>query len=418
MISTLNYKPRVVPKEIEGKIAECAINAYAEYAYTLEQLSPDEVFYPEYGRILGLAQKVYRAGGEVNMLSIYEASGQSEEVMGDLMATTRLCASYVPTESMVVRVKEAARHRRITIKMLQAIEDKPEDMLPVLERIVEEERKNDTRAQDADAEYREYIESLRQPLDKTRLQTGFTKLDKTIGWLPIGSVSCIGARTSVGKTSFAINVGIRQAKAGKNVMLASLEMSREQIYDRMTAMVSGVPYEAMRDHTLTEQQYMEVTETERIILDYPGRIKIYDNLFSIEAIIRAAAKHRPELLIIDFLQYVTGEGKDERAVMDNAVRRIKQAARIYNIHIMMLSQLNRDAEDDKEKDEAPRKPRLKHLKGCGGIEEGSDIVILLHRPRGTAAPEIDYIVAKNKYGKTGIIHGTFNGALQRMTEAA
>jgi replicative DNA helicase len=302
------------------------------------------------------------------------------------------------------------------VKLLEVVERGEDDPVLMLEKLIEEERAGRIRRHTPDEDYREYVESLRQPLEKTRLQTGFATLDKTIGWLPIGSVSCVGARTSVGKTSFAINVAVRQAKAGKNVMLASLEMSRSQIYDRMTAMVSGVPYEDMRDHRLTEQQFEEVAETERIFLDYPGRVKIYDNLFSIDAIIGAAAKERPQLLIIDFLQYVRGNGRDDREVMENAVRRIKQAARIYNTHIMMLSQLNRDAEDDKEKDECPRKPRLKHLKGCGGIEEGSDIVILLHRPKGTSNPAIDFIVAKNKYGKVGIAHGEFDGKLQRMKE--
>jgi replicative DNA helicase len=391
-------------------VIDCAITSYDQYGHVLDQLAPSEMYHPELAKVFELAQRIRRDGGIVDAFSIMTAAGDDNGVVETITDCSGSALTFVNIEPLVMRIKADAQKRRLLVKLAQVIEDRPDNPVLELERIVEEEKRSDIKTQTAAERYHAYIETLQQPLDGTRLQTGLVKLDATIGWLPLGSVSTVGARPSEGKTAVATNIGIRQQKAGRRVMLASLEMSESQIHDRITAMVSGVGYEAIGQHRLTPEQYNTVKDAECVIRGYPGEFSIYDNLYSVDAILARAAKERPELLIVDFLQYVTGDGERDVDVMNNAVRRFKQAARIYNMHVMMLSQLNRDADSE------TAKPRLKHLKGCGGIEEGSDIIILLHRPNGKKNPKIEFIVAKNKYGRTGSIDGWFNGELQRITE--
>lgn len=416
MIFILNYKPRIVPRDWEMNIVDCALRAYPEYGYALDQLSPDEMSHSDLARIFGAAKKLHAAGRDVDLVSVYDALGQDNVAFDLCTQIAGSSVTFVNMEPLILRVKDEARRNRINVKALEVIQGVEGDPILAFERIIQEERAGVIVRQSPLDKYHAYVEGLRKPLDETRLQTGFTKLDKTIKRLPLGSVSCVGARPSVGKTAFAVNVAHRQRKAGRNVLLASLEMSEEQINDRMTAMVSGVSYEDIGEHSLTDAQYEMVQDAEEIMRDYPGALEIRDKLYSIDAILAEAARVRPHLLIIDFLQYVKGPGVSDREVMDGAVRRCKEAARLYNMHIMICSQLNREAESDKENEDKPRRPRLKHLKGCGGIEEGSDIVILLHRPNGTSKPDIEFIVAKNKFGKVGIIKGNFDGDLQRITE--
>lgn len=245
----------------------------------------------------------------------------------------------------------------------------------------------------------------------TGIPTGFIDLDyKTSGLQPSDFV-LIAARPSMGKTAFVLNLVDHIAvKKGLPCMVFSLEMSKEQLVNRMLAMESNVDSQKLRTGTLSDTDWDAVVEgigvignSKLIIDDTPG--------ISIGELRSKCRKMKLEyglsVVIIDYLQLMSGSGKggdNRQQEISEISRSLKALAREMNAPVIALSQLSRACETRPD-----HRPMLSDLRESGAIEQDADVVMFLYRDdyynKDTDMPNIaEVIIAKQRNGPIGTIN--------------
>jgi replicative DNA helicase len=209
--------------------------------------------------------------------------------------------------------------------------------------------------------------------------TGFVDLDRMISGLKGSELIILAARPSMGKTAFALNlaqnVGVR---AGKTVALFSLEMSASQLVMRMLAAEGNIDAQGFRTGNLNEEDWEKLTmamstlsEAPIFIDDTPG-ITVYDIRAKLR---RLKAEHGLGLVVIDYLQLITGRGGESRQQEISEISRsLKLIAREFDVPVIALSQLSRAVEQRQDK-----RPMLSDLRESGSIEQDADVVAFLYR---------------------------------------
>jgi len=245
--------------------------------------------------------------------------------------------------------------------------------------------------------------------------TQFSEYDEMTGGLHAGELTILAARPSMGKTALALNMAEQIASAGRPVGLFSLEMSREQLVQRMVAARAGVDVQKLRRNMLNRDELPQVRDACLELSQAPIYI---DDLASMSLLQlrakarRMKAKHDIDAIIVDYLQLVTlGFRVESRQIEVSEISRgLKAIARELEVPVVCLSQLNRGPEQREG-----HKPRLSDLRESGSIEQDADVVLLLHREAyyhkedPTWAEEnpdranlADLIIAKQRNGPTGV----------------
>ncbi len=247
------------------------------------------------------------------------------------------------------------------------------------------------------------------------IPTEYPDLDHLTGGLHRGELIIIGGRPSTGKTTLCINliehIGVRQ---GQGVLMFSLEMAREQIGQNLLCCHARMDSTPLRTGQLDKTQWTRVREAASVLYESP--IFIDDSSGLTCSDIRAKcrrlfARHDIKLVVIDYLQLMSGErrGRDATRLQEitDISRGLKALAKDLNVPIVALSQLSRAAEGERD-----ARPRLSHLRESGAIEQDADLVMLLYRPDPAAAPPeeqnlTELIVAKQRNGPTDTIRLIF-----------
>ncbi len=227
----------------------------------------------------------------------------------------------------------------------------------------------------------ERIASLHAGGGKLRgVPTGFPELDETLSGLQKSELIIVGARPSVGKTSLALDIARNAGKAGFNVGLFSLEMSREQLQDRIIAAESQVPLWNILTGRITNDSEFAMIQG---ALDRLSEVKLYiDDSPSLNVLqMRSMARrlqveHGLDLLVIDYLQLIRPRIHVESMVnmITEISRGLKALARELKVPVLALSQLSRGVEQRDQKI-----PRLSDLRESGSIEQDADVVMFLYR---------------------------------------
>lgn len=243
----------------------------------------------------------------------------------------------------------------------------------------------------------------------TGLATGFTDLDyKTSGFQP-SDLILIAARPSMGKTAFALNIAQHMAfKAGKTVAIFSLEMSKEQLVNRLLAMESHVDSQNLRTGNLKDEDWTKLVEgadiiggSNLIIDDTPG--------ISIAELRSKCRKYKLEhnlgIIMIDYLQLMSGSGKSDsrQQEISDISRSLKALAREIDVPVIALSQLSRAVEQRPD-----HRPMLSDLRESGAIEQDADVVMFIYRDdyyhKDTEKKDIaEIIIAKQRNGPIGTV---------------
>lgn len=246
------------------------------------------------------------------------------------------------------------------------------------------------------------------------LLTGLGNLDGVINGLDAGSVCVIAARPSVGKTALAVNIAANVARAGVNVLIFSLEMGAGQLIQRMIYSASGVE----KQRVLAGHYGPEVLTSklrDAVGQSYFQNIHIVDSRRATHFDLCTQAKafkreHPLGLVVVDYLQLLSPSnpraGRESQVA--EASREIKILAEQAGCPVLLLSQLNRAAEEAGE-------PSLAHLRESGAIEQDADIVVLLSRGEGEV---IRANVAKNRNGQTGTTGLMFDRSTQTFRDWA
>lgn len=257
----------------------------------------------------------------------------------------------------------------------------------------------------------EVIEVIKNPVQG--LPTGLKSIDEATGGYKKGQLIIIAGRSSMGKTAMLGDCAL--AQTGK-VLFFSLEMSSVVLIQRLIANLANINF-----RTLVNNEYVE---TERAKLHFAVEKLKKSNIFiddtpclTPEQFWDKALEHEDaDLIIIDHLHLMRhDDGRlGEVQALDDICQQLREYAKTKNVPIVLACQLNRKAEDRQS-----HEPRLADLRGSGGIEQDSDIVLLLYRPSYYLQREIDYnteddgdaeiIVAKQRNGITGKIKTIFIG---------
>jgi replicative DNA helicase len=240
----------------------------------------------------------------------------------------------------------------------------------------------------------------------TGAPSGLDALDRyTSGFQP-GQLIVVGARTSKGKSALALDIVRAVGDAGGASALFSLEMSKEELVERLFAAQAHVDLQHIRTGQLEDDDWRRVMcavdpigQMGIEIFDRPDLSVLHVRAKARRLASRLATSDRPlRLVVVDYLQLMTGTGNEDKReeVIAMNTRGLKALAKELSIPVIALAQLNRDVE------KRGGKPRLSDLRESGSLEQDADVVLLIHRDdEDLPAGEADIIVAKQRNGPVG-----------------
>ena len=269
------------------------------------------------------------------------------------------------------------------------------------------------------------------------IPTGIPALDAILGGFKKGEMIVVGARPSVGKSILALTFCVTAAKAGKRVLLVSLEMNETEITERILANTANVPLNAMTNGSVTTDQLVSVGEQ----IGPVSRLPMWYCLeaTTVERVRKAAYKLHEngglDMIAVDYLQlmeagYAKNQNRQEQ--ISEISRGLRKLSMELNIPVIVLTQLNRSSETTRNGVVTRREPTMSEARESGAIEQDANVFILLHNPRRDEMSGDDecrmwdamrdngytlvrIIVDKNRQGKRGRLLVAFDGEHMRFT---
>lgn len=257
------------------------------------------------------------------------------------------------------------------------------------------------------------------------IPSGFGMLDKYLTGLNKSDLILIGARPAMGKTSFALNLAQNiSMNAGKKCVVFSLEMTKEQLAERLLSAQAGVESQKLKTGELTNDEWVRLGNAAGQFNDVELYLDDTSAITVPEIKSRLRRMKNVDAVIIDYLGLISSASKKENRVQEvsEITRQLKMMAKDLNIPVICCAQLSRGTEGHGKN----HKPQLADLRESGSIEQDADIVLFLYREdyyRNDVAEdkqdEIDankteLIVAKNRHGATGSIEMTFDKEFTRF----
>lgn len=329
-------------------------------------------------------------------------------------------------DSYINKIKETAKLRYIIDMAEIALDEAFENIKPAAEIQADLEKRlyRDDDNQPADLESAKSIvggvlEHTMKLLDShelTGVPTGLADLDKVLNGLQQSDLIFLAARPSMGKTALALSIAVNAAKKQKSVALFSLEMSKSQIGTRILSLMSDVPVIKIATGNLNGNDIDALGYAKQDIDDLP--LFVDETSTMTVGAIRAKAKkfqreHGLDLIVIDYIQLMVGDRDNPNRVQEvsQISRSLKAMAKYLNVPVLVLSQLNRQAEM-----RADKRPQLSDLRESGSLEQDADIVMFLYRDEyyyreESDTPDIAELnIAKNRNGATGTVRLHFTKA--------
>ncbi len=424
-----NLMKRVLPHSIEAEqsvIGSMLMDRDAIIAAS-EIVTADEFYQHQYGVMFEAMVELFNEGKPVDLVTLQDRLKEKDvppEVSS--LEFVRDIITMVPTSANVRSYANIVREKAVLRKLIKINEEiantcyagkeKLEDILAMTEKsvfnLLQDRSGGDfVPIRQVALNVLEKIEiASRNQGAVTGIPTGFLDLDyKTSGMQPSDFI-LIAARPSMGKTAFVLNL-VDHIAVKKNMpcMIFSLEMSKEQLVNRMLSMESNVDSQKLRTGSLTDSDWDAVVEgigiiggSKLIIDDTPG--------ISITELRSKCRKMKLEyglsMIIIDYLQLMSGSGRsgdNRQQEISEISRSLKALAREMNAPVVALSQLSRACETRQD-----HRPMLSDLRESGAIEQDADVVMFLYRDdyynKDTDKPNVaEVIIAKQRNGPIGTI---------------
>lgn len=405
-----------------------------------DQITSDDFFDPRHQHIYEAVRKLYEKRSAIDVLTLSDqlkGSGYLDMVGGPAYLTE--LTNFVPTAAHAEQYADIIAQKAMRRRLISAGKDITAvggDETKSVKELIEEA---ETKLFDVSQQHvKQSIVSLETILtdsferlddlhkDKAKLRgipTGFKDMDEMLAGLQRSDLFILAARPSMGKTAFALNLAHNVAVQAKEpVLLFSLEMSKEQLVDRLLSMESGVDAWALRTGNLTDADFEKIgqamgtlSEAPIFIDDTPG-ITVSD----LRTKARREAHQRPlGLIIVDYLQLMSGGGRyasegNRVQEISEISRGLKGVARELNVPLIALSQLSRSVES-----RSPQIPQLADLRESGSIEQDADVVAFIYReeyynPETDRKKVTDILIKKHRNGPTGTIELYFDNEKQRF----
>ncbi len=398
----------------------------------------DDFYLPEHSEIFSAMQSMYLKSKNIDVVTLIEElvqSGTYDEAGG--REYLKLVAQAVPAAVNALDYAKIVRDKAILRQLVEAGEDiaeaayagddETEALLEYAEgkvfRIAEgRENKNFVHIRDALVQVYDRLTKLSQDPDALRgTPTGFTALDNVIVGMGDSDLVLIGARPGMGKTSFAMNIATEAAiKTKKTVCVFSLEMSAEQLANRMLSSEAQIDSYKMRSGELSGDDWKAIahassrlSETEILIDDTPGI-----TVTAMKSKLRRVKNLG--MVLIDYLQLMQGDRRTDNRVNEvgDISRGLKLLAKELSVPVVCCAQLSRGPESRVDK-----RPMLSDLRDSGAIEQDADIVMFLYRDEYYKDEVVDQsvaevIVAKNRHGSLDKVKLGWIGRFTKFTNLA
>ncbi|MBN1490994.1 MAG: replicative DNA helicase [Phycisphaerae bacterium] len=403
-------------------------------------IKPNEAerFYREDHRLLfQVLVDLYDANKPIDLIVVrdeLERRGLLAEVGGVeyIVQLAESVPSHVNAEHYAQIVREKSLLRDVIACSRRIMDDayeSTEDAKTVLDR-AEQQLFNVTeqRVSQQVVRIREYLEETFRVIESreghylTGVPTGFVELDDILSGLQRGEMIIVAARPSMGKTAFGLTIAEHMAAdEGKAVAFFSLEMSKEQVAQRLLCARGRVDSHKLRRGMLSEAEIQHLQQICADMRDMPMFLDDTPGMTVLE--VRAKARrlklhHDIAAVCVDYLQLMHTPGAESRQQEIAVISRgLKALARELNIPVVAMAQLNRSPEGREG-----HRPRMSDLRESGAIEQDADVVLLLHREEyykpQSDDPEIkglaEVIIAKQRNGPTGTVKLHFNQSLTRF----
>jgi len=356
-------------------------------------LQPD-MFAPGNAKIYLAMKELYIHNEPIDLITLQEKLGSDISAVGGVQYLTDLM-NYTPTTANTKYyaeiIKKNYTNNRVTRALYRGIEivqKKEGDVFEFLDKELSELQKNYIRQDIYSAEEVaiKVAYDLLENMGKNTLPGvpwGFKELDiKTGGMMP-GDLVIIGARPSMGKTSFALEIARHTAlELGLPVGIFELEMRKEQLIRRLACMESEVDgnkvkFYAIEKGSRDEKKLftaLQRIKNSKILIDDTSGITVAELMTKA----RKMKRQYPDmpLIIVDYLQLMSGSGNSRREIVEENTRRLKELAKDLDVTMLVLSQLSRAPEGRSSED---KRPVLSDLRETGAIEQDADMVAFLYR---------------------------------------
>lgn len=395
----------------------------------LEALHPEDFYRHPHRRIFESISDIYMSGQQPDELVLCEhlkGNGELESVGG--VDYVRGLVSSVPSAANVERYAQIVKDKALARRLIEVCTDvlrQAYDSADASELV--DRAESLVYGVSSHREAGREVRSIRDILDEefkklearqgdhriiTGIPTGLKRLDELTGGLQPSDLIILAARTSVGKSSLALNIIDSVARReNRPVLLFSVEMSKEQVAGRMLATRCNLSFLDLRTGYLPQEDWDSiVTEGMGDLREAPIFV---DDTPSIGIVpLRARARRMRstkgvELIVVDYLQLVKGPRTENRQQeVAEISRALKALARELEVPVIALSQIRRAAED-----RPGGRPQLTDLRESGAIEQDADVVLMLHRAKTDEegpTSEAYLEIAKQRNGPTGKIPLTFN----------
>jgi len=406
-------------------------------AVVLDILRPESFYHDAHGLIYGAMMRLFERSQPIDLLTVTEAlkkEGELEAAGGVASSANLEYHARLVAQKFIQR--ELIRVSSLVVK--DAYEDTT-DVFDLLDRaeqgLFDIAQRNMSRSVETMSSLAskalKQLEELRTREDGlTGVPTGFSSLDRlTSGWQPSDLV-IVAARPGMGKTSFTLSLARNAAGTFRRpVAIFSLEMSALQLAQRLISMEAEISGSKMRNGQLGEEEWKQlhqaieaISEAPVFIDDTPGI-----NVFELRAKCRRLKmQHDIQLIVIDYLQLMSGGSENQRGNREQEVsaisRALKGMAKELNVPVIALSQLSRAVEVRG----GTKRPQLSDLRESGSIEQDADIVSFIYRPEyydiledeeGNSNKGVaELIVAKHRNGETRTVKLRFTEEYARFSD--
>ena len=418
-------------------------------ADVIDTLSPDSFYKPQNQAIFSAIRDLFSKSQPVDIITVCEQLRRNDKLdfVGGPYYISQLTMRVGSTANVehyarIVAEKYLARELiRTSTETIKRAYDSSNDVFDLIDGAEKElfgiteknlRRSYDTMATLTAAAMRQLEHISKQDGGLVGVPSGFSGLDRlTAGWQK-SDLIILAARPAMGKTAFMLNLARNAAKNKKAVGIFSLEMSSLQLVNRLITAETGISSEKLRRADLRKDEWLMLTQKMDIIANMP--IFMDDtpaiNIFELRAKCRRLKmQHNVELIIIDYLQLMSGDAKTQKSggnreqEISTISRSLKAIAKELDIPIIALSQLSREV----EKRGGDKRPQLSDLRESGAIEQDADMVMFLYRPEyyGITQDEegapttgiTEVIVAKHRNGALATVKTYFRKDRMQFTDA-
>lgn len=434
-VRTPNTPPHSI--EAEKSILGSMLLSRSAVEQAMETLRGEDFYLARHQDIFDAIRSLYERGEAVDSVTVIDALDRAGKLAaaGGVMYITEL-SLFVPSAANAahyIRIVEERSVMRQLIEASSAIasdafsgEKSLEQILDDAERAIfniSMKKTSDTMVHIREtlmACYNRVGELMKLNGALTGVTTGFRDLDELTSGLQPSDLVIIAGRPSMGKTAFALNLAQNAAiKGKKTVCLFSLEMSREQLVQRMLCSDSGVNMQSVRTGSISDMDLVKIATS----LDPLSKADIYidDSPGCGVAEIRSKCRRLKsrtglDMIVIDYLQLMQTSGKHDNRVLEisETTRKLKIMARELNVPVILLSQLSRGPEQRSD-----HRPVMADLRESGAIEQDADVIMLLYRPAVYDQSDdntTEVIVAKHRNGPTATVKLAWLGEVARFAD--